>query len=35
MKGHPETAPPGDQSHIPTSNPDIVGNSKKGLLTGV
>jgi hypothetical protein len=30
----PETAPPGDPSHVPTPNPDIIEETKKCLLTG-
>jgi hypothetical protein len=33
-KGHPETAPPGDPSHIQTPNPDTIVDAKKCLLTG-
>jgi hypothetical protein len=33
-EGHPETAPPRDPSHIQTSNPDIIADAKKYLLTG-
>jgi hypothetical protein len=31
---HPETAPPGDPSHIQTTNQDIIADSKKYLLIG-
>ena len=33
-KGHPETAPPGDPSHMQTPNPDTIADAKKCLLTG-
>ena len=33
-KDHPETAPPGDPSHIETPNPDNIAHAKKCLLTG-
>jgi hypothetical protein len=33
-KGHPETAPPGDPSHIQTPNPDTIVDVKKYVLTG-
>jgi hypothetical protein len=33
-KGHPETAPPGDSSHIRSTNLDIIVNTKKCRLTG-
>jgi hypothetical protein len=32
-KGHPETAPPGDPSHMQLSNPDTVVEAIKCLLT--
>jgi hypothetical protein len=31
-KGHPETAPPGDLSHIQPPNPDIMVDDRKCLL---
>ena len=31
---HPETAPPGDPSHIHSSNIDTIVDDKKCLLTG-
>jgi hypothetical protein len=33
-EGHPETAPPGDPSHIQTLNPDTIADANKCLLTG-
>ena len=33
-KGHPETAPLGDPSHIESPNPDTIVNVNKCLLTG-
>jgi hypothetical protein len=33
-KGHAETAPPGDPSHMQTPNLDTVADAKKYLLTG-
>jgi hypothetical protein len=33
-KGHPETAPPGDPSHIQSPNPDAIVDAGKCLLTG-
>ena len=33
-KDHPETAPPGDQSHKQPPNPDTIANARKILLTG-
>ena len=33
-ESHPETAPPGDPSHIQQPNTDTIANAKKGLLTG-
>ena len=33
-KGHPETAPPGDPSHIQTPNPETIADAKKCLLKG-
>ena len=33
-KVHPETAPPGDPSHIQSSNPDTIVDANKCLLTG-
>jgi hypothetical protein len=35
MKGHPETAPPGDPYYIKTPNTDIIVDVNKGLLTGI
>jgi hypothetical protein len=34
MKGYPETAQPGDPSHIQLQNADTIVDAKKGLLTG-
>ena len=34
-KGHPETVPAGNQSHIQTSNLNTIMDAKKCLLTGV
>ena len=34
MKGHPETAPHRDPSHLQTPNPDTIFAAKKCLLTG-
>jgi hypothetical protein len=34
FKGHPETAPPGDPSHIPLPHPDTIVDANKSLLTG-
>jgi hypothetical protein len=31
---HPETAPPGDPSHIQPPNPDTIAYARKILLTG-
>jgi hypothetical protein len=31
-KGHPETAPPGDPSHIQSPNLDVIMNARKCLL---
>jgi hypothetical protein len=33
-KGHSETAPPRDPSHLQTPNPDTIADDKKPLLTG-
>ena len=33
-KGHPETAPPRDPSHLQTPTPDTIADDKKHLLTG-
>jgi hypothetical protein len=33
-KGHPETAPPREPSHVQTTNPDTIAHAKKYLLTG-
>jgi hypothetical protein len=33
-KGHPETAPPEDPSHLQTPNPVSIADAKKHLLTG-
>jgi hypothetical protein len=33
-KGHPETSPPGDSSHIQLPNQSTIVDSKKCLLTG-
>jgi hypothetical protein len=33
-KGHPETAPPGDPSHIQLPNPGTIVDDKKCLMTG-
>jgi hypothetical protein len=33
-KSYPETAPPGDMSHIHTPHPDTTEDSKKSLLRG-
>jgi hypothetical protein len=33
-KGHPETAPPRNPSHLQTPNPDTIADAKKCLLTG-
>jgi hypothetical protein len=32
---HPETAPPGDPSHIQPPNPDTIAFASKILLTGL
>jgi hypothetical protein len=32
---HPETAPPGDPSHIQSLNSNTIVDPNKGLLTGV
>jgi hypothetical protein len=34
-KRHPETAPPGDPSHIQAPNSDTIVDAKKHMLTGV
>jgi hypothetical protein len=34
MKGHPETAPPWDPSHLQTSYPKTIADAKKCLQTG-
>ena len=34
IKDHPETAPPGDPSHMQTPNPDSIVDANKCLLTG-
>ena len=33
-KGHPETVPPGDPSHIQSPNPDAIVHAQKCMLTG-
>ena len=33
-KGHPETAPPRDPSHLQTPNLDTIADAKKHLVTG-
>ena len=33
-KGHPETAPPRNPSHLQTPNPHTIADAKKRLLTG-
>jgi hypothetical protein len=33
-EGHPETAPPGDPSHIQSPKPDTIVDANKCLLTG-
>jgi hypothetical protein len=33
-KGHPETVPPGDSSHIQLPNPDTIVDAKKCMLKG-
>jgi hypothetical protein len=33
-KGHPETFPPEDPSHMQTPNPDTIADATKCLLTG-
>jgi hypothetical protein len=33
-KGHPETVPPGDPSHIQLPNPDTIVDAKKCILKG-
>ena len=33
-KGHPDTVPPGDSSHIQSPNLDIIVNAKKCMLEG-
>jgi hypothetical protein len=34
MKGHPETVPLGDSSHIQLSNPETIVDAKKCMLKG-
>jgi hypothetical protein len=33
-KGHPETVPPGDSSHLQLPNPDTIVDAKKCMLKG-